>query len=75
MDYYDLSSLSKSLSLFEERYGLSSEGFYEAHKTDSPAVAKIPGFHRHLWASLYLDVRRMNGSDFVAGVERTLEYA
>jgi hypothetical protein len=75
MDYYDLSSLSQSLSLFEERYGISSEDFYEGHKIDSPAVKKIPGFHRHLWASFYLDVRRMNGSDFVAGVERTLEYA
>lgn len=75
MDYFDLSSLSKSLSLFEERYGISSEDFYESHKIDSPAAAKIPGFHRHLWASLYLDVRRMNGSDFVAGVERTLEHA
>ncbi len=75
MDYYDLSSLSKSLSLFEERYGIPSDEFYESHKVDGPSVAKVPGFHRHLWASLYLDVRRMNGSDFVAGVERTLEYA
>ncbi len=75
MDYYDLASLSKALGLMEERYGLSSDDFYEAHKIDGPAVAEIPGFHRHLWASLYLDVRRMNGSEFVAGVARTLEYA
>lgn len=75
MDYYDLNSLSKALELLEERYGISSEEFYESHKADGQAVAEIPGFHRHLWASFYQDVRRMNGSEFVASVERTLEHA
>ena len=75
MDYYDLNSLSKALGIFEERYGLSSEEFFESHKSDGPVASKVPGFHRHLWASFYLDVQRMNGSDFVAGVEGTLEYA
>lgn len=75
MDYYDLNSLSQALNLLEKRYEISSKEFYESHKIDGPAAAKVPGFHRHLWASFYQDVQRMSGSSFVASVERTLEYA
>ncbi len=80
MDHYSLDSLSQALSLFEERYGLSSEKFLAAHRADDPAVDPIPGFHRHLWTSFYLDVQRMRTSDaksadFVTGVERALEAA
>jgi hypothetical protein len=76
MDYYDLNSLSRALGKLEERYGLSSEEFMKAHLTDSPAVAEIPGFSRHIWASFYRDVERIEGSrsrsEFVAGVDKTL---
>jgi hypothetical protein len=77
MDYYDLDSLSRALGKFEERYGLSSEEFVDAHRVDGDAVRIIPGFQRHLWASFYLDIERMRGSghvrsEFVAGVDRAL---
>jgi hypothetical protein len=80
MDYYDLDSLSRALGMLEERYDLSSDQFFDAHCADEPIVDAIPGFHRHLWASFYLDVQRMRGSgpagsEFVAGVGRVLETA
>ncbi|MBS1863654.1 MAG: hypothetical protein JSS68_18315 [Actinobacteria bacterium] len=77
MNYYDIDSLSRALGKLEERYGLSSEQFMLAHRCDDPTVAAIPGFARHLWASLFLDVERMQGngpapSAFVDGVDRAL---
>ena len=78
MDHYDLDSLTRALDMFEERYDLSSDKFFEAHRADGPLVDSVPGFHRHLWASFYLDVQRLRASsptEFVAGVERALEAA
>jgi hypothetical protein len=77
MDYYDLDSLSRALGKFEERYGLPSEDFVEAHRDDADAVLQIPGFVRSLWASIFFDVERMRGeakgqSEFVSGVDRAL---
>jgi hypothetical protein len=77
MNYYDLDSLSRALGKLEERYGLPSSQFMDAHRADAPAVRGIPGFVRHLWASLFLDIERMQGADardsgFVDGVDRAL---
>ena len=73
--YYDAESLARGLATFEGRYGMSSEEFYAAHVTDSASVVQIPGFHRHIWASFYRDVRRLSGEDFIESVEQTLELA
>ena len=54
MDFYDLDSLSRALDTFEQRYGLSSKDFFRGHRHDGATVSEIPGFDRHLWASLYL---------------------
>lgn len=77
MNYYDLDSLSRALGKLEERYGLPSDQFMDAHRVDGAAVRSIPGFVRHLWASLFLDVERMRGdgahdSALVDGVDRAL---
>jgi hypothetical protein len=71
--YYDASSLESVLGAFEERYGLTSEAFYEAHVAGEP-LDEISGFHRHAWASFYRNVRRLRG-DFAAHAERLLELA
>jgi hypothetical protein len=78
MDHYDLDSLSRALGMLEKRYELSSDQFFEAHRVDDPIAEAIPGFHRHLWASFYMDVQRMRGpepigAEFVEGVGRVLE--
>lgn len=44
---------------FEQTYRLSSTEFYERHRRDESLEA-IPRFHRHLWASFYEDVQRMD---------------
>ena len=75
LGYYDADSLSRTLAVFEGRYSLSSEKFYELHVADDGAIAHVPGFHRQVWASFYRDVRRLTGEDFVERVERTLELA
>lgn len=61
MDYYDDKSLSRALKQLEARHGFTSEGFYQRHASDDPSVEAVPGFVRHLWAGLYLDLCRMNG--------------
>lgn len=73
--FYNADSLSRALAALEERWGISSDEFYEAHRADADAVAPIPGFTRHVWASIYLDVRRLSGGGFVERVERTLQLA
>lgn len=74
MNEYDLESLSRALGKLEERYGLPSDQFMNDHRADDPRVRGIPGFVRHLWASLFMDVERMKGggapdSGFVHGVD------
>lgn len=73
--YYDGDSLSRALVSFEERYGLNSDAFYEAYVQDGEAIAHVPGFQRHVWASFYRDARRLTGEDFAESVERVLELA
>lgn len=68
MSYYDEQSLSRTLKTLEDRYGFTSEGFYQRHVSDDPAVNGIGGFVRHLWAGLYLDSCRLSGVDPISGV-------
>jgi hypothetical protein len=72
--FYDASSLEHVLGGFEERYGLTSAAFYEAHLADAP-LEHISGFHRHTWASFYRNVLRLRGDGFAAHAERVLELA
>lgn len=73
--YYDAQSLARALSTFEERFGLSSEKFYEAYVSDGEGLAGIPGFQQRVWASFHRDARCLGGDDFVEAVERTLQLA
>ncbi len=70
-NYYDANSLGRVLVSFEERYGMSSDAFYEAHLADE-RLEHVSGFHRHTWASFYRDVLRMRGDGFAAHAERVL---
>ena len=75
--YYDSESISRSLSVLEKRFELSSADFYKAHQLDCESIAHIPHFHRNLWAGLYRTQFRLSEDAelLVAQVERTLEYA
>jgi hypothetical protein len=69
--YYNASSLRRVLDDLEAGYGMSSEEFYEAHLQDC-LPRPVPSFHRHVWASLYRDWRRLAGADFAENAERVL---
>lgn len=68
---YSAASLSRPLAWLERTYGLTSEEFYSAYLADE-VPARISGFHRHVWASFYRDVRRMGGEAFAEHAERVL---
>jgi hypothetical protein len=73
--YYNAASLERSLGAFERLYGMSSDEFYKAHSApgdDSPLLKDVPRFERHVWASFYRELRRLNGEDFAERVEREL---
>jgi hypothetical protein len=53
---YSMDSICRSLSMFEERYGMSSSDFYAAYKRDDDdIIGKVPGFDRRVWESLYVE--------------------
>ena len=60
---YTAESLTDALHEFERHYGLSSHDFCEQHVAD--AGMSIPRFERHVWASFYADVIRLDGDDAV----------
>jgi hypothetical protein len=72
---YNAASLERLCLKFERAYGMSSEDFYAAHIADDEL--RIPRFHRHVWASAYRDVRRLQptGEDFASRAEHTLALA
>lgn len=72
--YYNAESIARALHAYEERFGMDSRDFYEAHCVDGEAVAEIPGFVRHVWAGLYRDFRRLSGEDFVERIETVAEF-
>jgi hypothetical protein len=61
--YYNAESIRRVLASFENRWGMRSEEFYEAHVADAE-LPRMPGFHRHVWASLYRDYRRLSERTF-----------
>jgi hypothetical protein len=71
-NYYNAASLERVLLFFERRYGLSSDEFFEKHLADEPPVERVPGFHRHAWASFYRDFRRLSGRSFAEHAEGVL---
>ena len=77
--YYGAGDLERSFVAFERRFGMGSEAFIAAYLADDEeALAGIPNFMRHSWASFYLDWKRMrgdDGDDFGANIERQLELA
>jgi hypothetical protein len=73
--YYDAASIERTLRVFERKYGLSSEEFFEAHVADDERVAEMPGWHRQPWASFYRTWLRLSGGGFAAQAARELELA
>jgi hypothetical protein len=70
--YYDADSIEPVLRWFENRYGISSEEFYEAHVAESPLPDGLEGFHRHCWASFYREAKDLTGRSFAERAERVL---
>lgn len=70
--YYDSDSLEAILRWFEERHGVSSDDFYEAHLADKDLPEGLTGFNRHAWASFYRDAKRLSGRSFAERAERVL---
>ena len=68
---YNAASLERLLAWFERTYELSSEDFYTAYLANE-VPSRVSGFHRHVWASFYRDVRRMSGGAFAEHAERVL---
>jgi hypothetical protein len=73
--YYNAQSLRAVIDSFEDRFGLDSEVFYEAHYADDESVRQIPHFLRHSWASFYREWLELSGDGFAASVKRELELA
>jgi len=76
--YYNAHALERTLHSLEQRFNLATPEFYEAHQAegdDSPLLREVPRFERHVWASLYAELRRLNGDDFAERAERELELA
>jgi hypothetical protein len=69
--YYNAESTRRLLAFFEDRWGMRSEDFYDAHVADAE-FPRMPGFHRHVWASLYRDYRRLGGRTFSDHAGQTL---
>jgi hypothetical protein len=72
---YNTASLEHTLGALEERYGMSSDEFYDAHVGEGERVKEIPRFDRHVWASFYREARNGNGRSRSAHTPRTLELA
>ncbi len=61
--YYSAASLRRVLSDLEERYGVTSAEFYSAYLADE-VPSRVSRYHRHVWASFFRDVERMEHADF-----------
>ena len=73
---YNSGTLKATLAVYENRFGLSSDDFYAAHVEDAPLVESIPGYHRHLWASMYRELQMLGEQgDLPRRIERELELA
>jgi hypothetical protein len=72
---HDSGDVAEMLVLFERRFGMSSDEFYERHLADEPL--DMARFERHVWASFYRDSLRVGFAEgsFAARAERALELA
>lgn len=59
--YYTADTLERATQSYERLYGMSSEAFYEAYRDGENMM--VPGFERHVWASLVEDIRRMRAAE------------
>jgi hypothetical protein len=55
---YSIESLEGDLREFEARFGMSSERFFDAYRTDEVPVG-IPGFEGFVWADKYQEACRL----------------
>jgi hypothetical protein len=58
--YYSIESLELALRGFEERFGMSSDRFFEIYQSDE-VPAEIPGFEGFVWADTYQELCRLRG--------------
>lgn len=58
---YSIESLEGDLREFEDRFGMSSERFFDAYRTDE-VPASIPGFQGFIWADKYQETCRLRGA-------------
>jgi hypothetical protein len=58
--YYSIESLEGELREFEDRFGMSSDRFFETYRTDE-VPAEVPGFEGFVWADTYQELCRLQG--------------
>jgi len=68
--YYNASSIERTLRVFEQKYGMTSEDFYAAHLVDDDL--HLPRSHRQSWAMFCRTWMRMTGGGFAAQAAREL---
>jgi hypothetical protein len=79
--FYSAYSLERALLALQEHYGMDSETFMRAHRTDAAEVAWISPFHRHTWSSYYVEWRELtheaepHADPLATQIERELEPA
>jgi hypothetical protein len=56
--YYNVDTLEAELRDFEQRFGLTSQAFYEAYQAGI-ALGDASGHDRFIWADIFREVRRM----------------
>jgi hypothetical protein len=72
---YNRASLERALGAFEERYGLPSNEFYEAHLANDERLADLRYSDRNAWASFYREARLGRGKDSARHEPRALQVA
>jgi hypothetical protein len=62
--YYTAESLERELRVFEDRYGIGSQEFYETYRTNE-VPPEIPGFEGFVWADTYSELCRLRADSSV----------
>ena len=75
--YYSEDSISRALKVFEERFGMASEEFYERYRQGEELPYELPRGMANSWAGLYEEYESVRGdeADLAAQVEREIEVA
>lgn len=71
--YYNTTTLEKTLAVYEAHFGLSSDAFYEAYR-EGETMGGLSSYQAHMWASFYREYHRLTG-DMARRIERELELA